>query len=95
VSTPVGGIPEALTDGENGVLVPPSDAHALAAALAMLLGDAGLCRRLGASARERVLRQFRGDAAAARLAAWMADARPSSSKKVPAGTCQWQAEAEA
>ena len=75
VSTPVGGIPEAVTDGDNGILVPPGDAHRLATALAILLNDTGLRRRLGAAARARVLRQFRGDAAAARLAAWMADAK--------------------
>ncbi|HME74014.1 MAG TPA: glycosyltransferase [Myxococcota bacterium] len=95
VSTPVGGIPEAVTDGDNGVLVPSSDAHQLAAALAKLLNDAGLRRRLGTAARVRVLRQFRGDAAAARLAAWMADVRPSSPKKTAGEISQEQAEARA
>jgi glycosyltransferase involved in cell wall biosynthesis len=76
VSTPVGGIPEAVSDGDTGILVPSGDAHRLALALATLLTDAGLRRRLGLAARARVLRQFRGDAAAARLAAWMADATP-------------------
>src|SRR5205814_9222746 len=39
VATPVGGTPEVVTDGETGVLVPPRDAAALAAALRELLGD--------------------------------------------------------
>jgi glycosyltransferase involved in cell wall biosynthesis len=76
VSTPVGGIPEAISNGNDGILVPSGDAHALAASLAMLLEDAALRRRLGVAARARVLRQFRGDTAAARLAEWMNDACP-------------------
>jgi glycosyltransferase involved in cell wall biosynthesis len=76
VSTAVGGIPEAVSDGHDGILVPSGDAPALAAALAMLLDDSALRRRLGTAARERVLRQFRADSAAARLAEWMADANP-------------------
>jgi glycosyltransferase involved in cell wall biosynthesis len=95
VSTPVGGIPEAVTDGDNGILVPPGDAYRLAAALEMLLKDPGLRRRLGLAARERVLRQFRGDAAAARLAAWMADAKPNPRKKFARGVPQGQAEVRA
>jgi len=46
VATPVGGIPEVIRDGENGVLVPPEDAPALAAALAWLLDDEALRARL-------------------------------------------------
>ncbi len=57
VSTPVGAIAEAVDDGETGLLVPPRDAPALAAALARLMDDAPLRERLGrrglAKARER------------------------------------------
>ncbi len=42
VATSVGGIPEIIRDGQNGVLVPPDDSPALSAALAWLLDDAGL-----------------------------------------------------
>jgi glycosyltransferase involved in cell wall biosynthesis len=39
VSTSVGGVPEVVRDGENGLLVPPNDPDALAGALARLAGD--------------------------------------------------------
>jgi glycosyltransferase involved in cell wall biosynthesis len=41
---------EIIRDGENGLLVPPEDPAALAAALCRLIGDQGLRRRLGAAA---------------------------------------------
>jgi glycosyltransferase involved in cell wall biosynthesis len=58
VSTAVSGIPELVIDGETGLLVPPRDAGALAGALARLLDDAGLRRRLAAAAAAHVLREF-------------------------------------
>ncbi|MEM8563517.1 MAG: glycosyltransferase family 4 protein [Pseudomonadota bacterium] len=39
VSTPVGGIPEAVISGENGILVPPGDSEALASALTKCVED--------------------------------------------------------
>lgn len=56
VATAVGGVPDVLSDGEDGLVVPPSDPAALAAALARLAGDAGLRSRLAAAARERARR---------------------------------------
>jgi glycogen(starch) synthase len=53
VATRVGGIPEVVADGETGLLVPPGDAPALAAAVDRLLADPALAKRLGASARSR------------------------------------------
>ena len=47
VATRVGGTPEALVDGETGLLVPPGDRGALAAAVARLLDDRALAARLG------------------------------------------------
>ena len=58
VSTPVSGIPEIVRDGFNGLLVPPSDAVALAASLEALAGDPALRYRLGREARRSVLEQF-------------------------------------
>jgi len=41
ISTHVGGIPEAITDGKTGIIVPPEDSHALADAIDRLLSDKG------------------------------------------------------
>lgn len=55
-ATDVGGIPELVTD--NGLLCPPGDAAALAVNLRLLLGNGELRRRMGASGRQRVVRDF-------------------------------------
>ena len=44
VSSAVGGMPESVRDGETGLLVPPGDPQALAAAVLRLLGDRALRR---------------------------------------------------
>ncbi|HEY2542330.1 MAG TPA: glycosyltransferase, partial [Gaiellaceae bacterium] len=48
-----GGIPDVVEDGVTGLLVPPGDADALAAALVSVLGDRETAVRLGAAARRR------------------------------------------
>jgi glycosyltransferase involved in cell wall biosynthesis len=47
-----------VRDGQNGFLVPPNDAPALAAALARLLESAELRRTMGARGREIAEREF-------------------------------------
>lgn len=54
VSTRVGGIPDLVQDGYSGLLVPPNDAGALAAALIKLLGNPDMRRMFGARGREHV-----------------------------------------
>lgn len=56
VATAVGGVPDVLSDGEDALIVPPSDPPALAAALAKLAADADLRTRLGPAARTRAAR---------------------------------------
>lgn len=51
VATPVGGIPELIQDGVNGLLCPPKDAAGLAAKLCLLIADPVLRQQLGAAAR--------------------------------------------
>ncbi|MBO9534605.1 MAG: glycosyltransferase [Solirubrobacteraceae bacterium] len=50
IATPIAGLPEAVLDGETGLLVPPDDAVTLAAAIARLLDDAELRELLGTAA---------------------------------------------
>jgi glycosyltransferase involved in cell wall biosynthesis len=50
VGSAVGGIPDIVQDGHNGLLVPPGDADALGDALVRVLSDAALAERLAAGA---------------------------------------------
>jgi len=58
VATRAGGIPEVVVDGETGLLVPPRDHHALAAAIIRLLKDPALRERMGRAGFERVRTRF-------------------------------------
>jgi glycosyltransferase involved in cell wall biosynthesis len=62
VATSVGGIPEALVDGQHGLLVPPKDPAELARAWERLADDAALRGRLGEAGLERVRTRFTIDA---------------------------------
>lgn len=66
VASRVSGIPEAVVDGETGVLVPPEDAAALATALERLLSDRELAAAMGRAGRERYERLFAIDVIADR-----------------------------
>jgi colanic acid/amylovoran biosynthesis glycosyltransferase len=68
VSTWITGIPELIRAGEDGLLVPPADAGALAAAIERLMDDPELCRRLGKSGREKVRSDYDLSRNAERLA---------------------------
>jgi len=58
VATAVAGVPEAVTDGVTGRLVPPEDADALAGALAELAADPERARRMGEAGRRRIEADF-------------------------------------
>jgi glycosyltransferase involved in cell wall biosynthesis len=58
VATRVGGIPEVVIDGETGLLVPPRDPEALAAAIVRLVRDRCLREKMGAAGRARVESAF-------------------------------------
>lgn len=58
IATRVGGVPEAVLDGETGLLVPPEDPAALAAALTRLFDSPQECRQMGARGRQRCQRLF-------------------------------------
>ena len=53
-----GGAPDAVADGETGVVVDGTDAAAVARALVGLLGDPARARAMGAAGRERVARDW-------------------------------------
>jgi glycosyltransferase involved in cell wall biosynthesis len=54
VATAVGGVPEVIKSGDNGLLVPPGDEVALVEAISTLVRSVDLRRRLGAAARRAV-----------------------------------------
>ncbi len=58
LSTCITGIPELIEDGVSGLLAISGDADALAEKLRLLLGDAGLRRRLGQAGRKVVLQRY-------------------------------------
>jgi glycosyltransferase involved in cell wall biosynthesis len=58
VATDVPGCREVVRNGENGILVPPRDPTALAAALRRLIGDPAVRRKMGATSRERAVTEF-------------------------------------
>ena len=67
IATAVGGVPEIITHEVNGLLIPPGDTTALAAAIARLMSDAPLRQRLGVAARATVAERFSLDTAVRRL----------------------------
>jgi glycosyltransferase involved in cell wall biosynthesis len=58
VASDTGGIPDWLEHGRTGFMVKPGDAEGLAEALASLLGDSELCRRLGEAGAARVRERY-------------------------------------
>jgi glycosyltransferase involved in cell wall biosynthesis len=66
VATTVGGVPEAVTHGVEGMLVPPAQPHELAGAITELLHDPARRRELGAAAASRVEAEFSIDRAVRR-----------------------------
>jgi glycosyltransferase involved in cell wall biosynthesis len=69
VASAVGGLPEIVADGETGVLVPPGDPDALAAALVELARDLPRSRELGAAGRRRAVTAFTQQRCTDRVAA--------------------------
>jgi starch synthase len=69
IASNVGGIPEVVSDGETGLLVPPGEPAALAGALNSLLGDPGRAAAMGRLGRKRAVADFGWPAIAAQTAA--------------------------
>jgi len=80
VVTRVGGIPEMVIDGETGIVIPPDDVDRLGEALARVMTDDALARRLGAAARARYLEGYRPEVMTRSLERLFAEvARPARS----------------
>jgi glycosyltransferase involved in cell wall biosynthesis len=58
ISTDISGVPELISDGETGLLVPSENADRLSAGLARLIGDPQLRFRIGAAAEKKVRAEF-------------------------------------
>jgi glycosyltransferase involved in cell wall biosynthesis len=75
IATRVGGIPDVVSDGRDGLLVEPRDPAALSAAIGALLDDPGERARLGRAARRRVSESFSVEAVLPQVEAlWAAHA---------------------
>ncbi len=74
VATDVPGCREVCRQGQTGLLVPPRDAAALAAAIERLLGDDDACRRFGTAGRALVEHEFSSERIADETMALYADA---------------------
>lgn len=61
VASRVGGIPEVVKDRKTGILVPPSDAAAIADAVLSLLGDKPKCAAMGEAGKAWVRDRFRAE----------------------------------
>jgi starch synthase len=73
VGSDVGGIPEVVSDGETGLLVPADDPGALASALNSLLADPDRAGAMGWRGRERAIAEFSWPAIAGQTAALYAE----------------------
>jgi glycosyltransferase involved in cell wall biosynthesis len=69
VGAAVGGIPEVVIPETTGLLAPPRDPSALAAAMARLLDNPAWARNLGLQARQLVVARFSLEEMAARVEA--------------------------
>ncbi|HTM68916.1 MAG TPA: glycosyltransferase family 4 protein [Candidatus Binatia bacterium] len=58
IGSRAGGVPEAVKDGETGILVEPGDAKAIAAAIERLMDDPTYASLLGEAGRRRVMEEF-------------------------------------
>ncbi len=67
VATRIGGIPEYVSDGVTGLLIPPSDSEALVGAVLALLHDRPRLSEFGRSGRKRVAELFDREHTSAKL----------------------------
>jgi glycosyltransferase involved in cell wall biosynthesis len=59
VASSTGGVPEVVEHGETGLLVPPGDVDAMAAAIGQLIEDRDMRERMGRQGRKWVLSRYK------------------------------------
>lgn len=84
VTTNISGIPEIIRNGENGIMVNPEDAIALADAMQKIHEDKDFAMRLSKAAKETVKEKFDGDSTANYLANLFADVIEKTEERLPA-----------
>jgi glycosyltransferase involved in cell wall biosynthesis len=67
ITTPVGGVPDIIQDGVNGIFIPPKDVDAIEEALRRLIDDPGLRARIAQHNREDAVANYEARAVARRL----------------------------
>ncbi|HDS30184.1 MAG TPA: glycosyltransferase, partial [Firmicutes bacterium] len=72
--TNVGGVPDLISDGETGLMVPPGDYKLASSALIKLLSDSNLREKLGKSAQNMVLQRYNLDRLVERVQRMYTDA---------------------
>lgn len=85
VASTVGGIPDVIVDGFNGLLVPPGDAPALAAAIERLVADSELAMQMGRAARATIASRFTPERSVERLGELYAGLGIGDRPLVPSG----------
>ncbi len=85
VAARLGGIPDAVAEGETGVLVPPGDSQAMTGSVVRLLHDQRLAEKLGARGRQRVLQEFAWDAVGNRFCDAVAEVLAQQNLRLPGG----------
>jgi glycosyltransferase involved in cell wall biosynthesis len=86
IATRVGGVPEAVEDGETGILVPPDCPSEVATAMVSLARDPARANELGSAGRARQQRSFSEDAMTQGYADLLTDLVRSSQRGLRAGT---------
>lgn len=81
IATDAGGVPELIENGVDGLLVPPGDVEALAAAIAHLLQDAALAQRLSSAGPQKIAAKFSSRRSASAIAALLAETEPAQDRR--------------
>ena len=85
IAARVGGIPELVSDGVEGILTDSGDIRGLADAVARLVADRDLCRQIGANARRRAERLLSSDRIAAQTVDFYREVIEWSRRRRPQG----------